>query len=96
MNEKPKIQTGTVGKLIVFAQDCYGKMAASVFLAVIGILCGMIPYFCVARLTADFFYEEQTMKAVVGWSTLAVLGLLLKMTLTTWSSMKSHEAAFTA
>lgn len=95
MNEKPKIQTGTVGKLIVFAQDCYGKMAASVFLAVIGILCGMIPYFCVARLTADFFYEEQTMKAVVGWSTLAVLGLLLKMTLTTWSSMKSHEAAFT-
>ena len=89
MNEKPKIQTRTVGKLIVFAQDCYGKMAASVFLAVIGILCGMIPYFCVARLTSDFFYEEQTMKAVVGWSTLAVLGLLLKMTLTTWSSMKS-------
>ena len=50
MNEKPKIQTRTVGKLIVFAQDCYGKMAASVFLAVIGILCGMIPYFCVYEL----------------------------------------------
>lgn len=88
MNEKLKSQTGTVGKLLVFAKNCYGKMVASVLLAVIGILCGMIPYFCVVRLTADFFYEEQTMKAVIGWSTLAVLGLLLKIILTTWSSMK--------
>lgn len=94
MNGKSKSQASTVGKLLIFAENCYGKIVASVLLAIIGILCGMIPYFCVAKLTEVFFYGEQSLEAVLVWSGLAVLGLFFKMLLTTWSSMKSHEAAF--
>ena len=95
MNEKQTNHAGTVSKLLSFANDCRGKLIGSMLLAILGVLCGMVPYFCVAMLTADFFYEVQTLKSIIIWSALAIVGLLLKCLLTTVSTMKSHEAAFT-
>lgn len=95
MNTHQKDSVGTAKKLLKFAENCRWKMVASVLLAIIGVLCGMVPYFSVAMLTSEFFYGTQTLKTVFIWSLLAVVGLLLKILLTTWSSMKSHEAAFT-
>ena len=95
MNEKQTNSVGTVSKLLSFANDCHGKLIGSILLAILGVLCGMVPYFCVAVLTADFFYEVQTLKSIIFWSVLAIVGLLLKCLLTTVSTMKSHEAAFT-
>ena len=95
MNEKQTNPAGTVSKLLSFANDCRGKLIGSMLLAILGVLCGMVPYFCVAMLTADFFYEVQTLESISIWSVLAIVGLLLKCLLTTVSTMKSHEAAFT-
>ncbi len=95
MNEKQTNSAGTMSKLLSFANDCRGKLIGSMLLAILGVLCGMVPYFCVAMLTADFFYEVQTLKSIIIWSVLAIVGLLLKCLLTTVSTMKSHEAAFT-
>ena len=86
---------GTVQKLLLFAKDCRYRMVLSVVLAIIGVLCGLLPYFSVARLIADFYYGSVTFSSVVMWSVLAIVGYTLKITLTTVSSMKSHEAAFT-
>ena len=94
MNEKQTNSAGTMSKLLSFANDCRGKLIGSMLLAILGVLCGMVPYFCVAMLTADFFYEVQTLKSIIIWSVLAIVGLLLKCLLTTVSTMKSHEAAF--
>ena len=93
MNQKNT--AGTAKKLLLFAGNCKGKLTGSVVLAIIGVMFGMLPYFCVAKITADFFYGGQTLESIFVWSILAVVGFLLKMIFTTWSSMKSHEAAFT-
>lgn len=89
-----KTSTGAFTQLLHFASDCKAQMSFSVVLAILGVLCGMAPYFSVARLTAAFFAGTQTLALVVQWSLIAIAGQVLKMLLTTLSSMKSHEAAF--
>lgn len=93
MDQKQKTQ-GSLTKLLNFASDCKGKFILSILLAIVGVLCGMAPYFSVAKITAAFFNGTQTFSFIMKWSFIAIGGQLLKMLLTTLSSMKSHEAAF--
>ncbi len=88
-------QQGTFAKLLTFANDCKNKMILSVIFAVIGVLLGMLPYLCMAVLLTYFYNHTATLFSVLLWSLIAVVAQILKMYLTTVSSMKSHEAAFT-
>jgi len=95
MNDSKQKSSGAVTKLWHFAKACKGKLVASVLIAIVGVMFGMVPYLSVAKLTAAFFEESQTASIVIKWGVIAVIGFVLKMVLTTWSSMVSHEAAFT-
>jgi ATP-binding cassette subfamily B protein IrtA len=88
-------QQGTFAKLMTFANDCKSKMILSVIFAVIGVLLGMLPYLCIAVLLTYFYNHTATLFSVLLWSLIAVVAQIIKMYLTTVSSMKSHEAAFT-
>ena len=54
MNEKQTNSAGTMSKLLSFANDCRGKLIGSMLLAILGVLCGMVPYFCAA---IKFFFR---------------------------------------
>ena len=92
-NEKKRSENN-IRKLLSFAGNEKRKLFFSIFLATLGVLFGLIPYFSVAEITAAFYYKSQSLSLIVFWSAAAVLGLVIKMLLTTISSMKSHEAAF--
>lgn len=49
MNQSEK---GTIQRLLEFAKPCRGLLASAVALAVLGALCGMIPYIAVSRMIA--------------------------------------------
>lgn len=84
----------SIKKLLIFSGSGKRKLFLSIFLATAGVLFGMLPYLCVAEITASFYYKTQSFSLILFWSTVAICGLVLKMLLTTISSMKSHEAAF--
>lgn len=81
-------------RFMKFAGECKGKLTASVLLAILGVLCGMAPYFSVAEITAAFYSKTQTLEFIFLWGGIAITGFILKMFFATVSTMKSHEAAF--
>jgi ATP-binding cassette subfamily B protein len=94
-NKMDEIKENPWSVLLNFAKEAKDKLWVSVIFASLGVLFGMLPYFAVAKLLTFFYYETATLKTVLLWCGLAVLGVVLKMILTTISTMKSHEAAFT-
>ena len=43
-------KNNTFSWVLRFATQCKGKMAASVLLAVLGSVCGIVPYFAVSQI----------------------------------------------
>ena len=43
-------KNNTFSWVLRFATQCKGKMTASVLLAVLGSVCGIVPYFAVSRI----------------------------------------------
>ena len=87
-------KTGSFQRLLSFAGDCRGKIALAVILAVLGVLCGMIPYFAVAAILTEIIRGTLTVPHVLWYVGAAAAGELVKMLLTTWSSAKAHETAY--
>ena len=81
-------------RLLGFASDSKVWMAASVLLAVAGVLCGMAPYFAIAKIVAELFQGIASTQSIVFYFLIALTGETLKMLLTTVSSTWSHKVAF--
>ena len=80
--------------LMDFAKPCKGKLIGSVVLAVLGALCGMIPYIAVSRGIIMIFHEDYAFSKLAFLALIALAGYLGQVWFGTFSTMKSHESAF--
>ena len=81
--------------LMGFARPCKGMLAESVALAVLGALCGMVPYIAASRGIIMVCSEDYDFGVFALLAGIALAGYLGQVWLGTFSTMKSHEAAFT-
>jgi len=82
-------------RLLEFAKPHRGRYAASVFLAIIGVAGGLVPYVAVSQIIIcllDGMKGELNVYLI--WSGIAGGGLILKTVCMTWSTALSHEATF--
>lgn len=80
--------------LMDFAKPCKGKLIGSVVLAVLGALCGMIPYIAVSRGIIMICHEDYAFSRLAFLALIAFAGYLGQVWFGTFSTMKSHESAF--
>ena len=80
--------------LMDFAKPCKGKLIGSVVLAVLGTLCGMIPYIAVSRGIIMICHEDYAFSKLAFLALIAFAGYLGQVWFGTFSTMKSHESAF--
>ena len=80
--------------LMDFAKPCKGKLIGSVILAILGVLCGMIPYVAVSRGIIMICHEDYAFSKLAFLALIAFAGYLGQVWFGTFSTMKSHESAF--
>lgn len=82
-------------RLMGFASYHRGKYAASVLLAVVGVIGGMIPYVGVSRIIICLLAGTKSdVRFYLMWCGISGGGLILKTICMNWSTALSHEATF--
>lgn len=76
-----------------WASGEHGGYYASVALAVLGVACGMVPYFCVAAMIG-LLLEGGGLAECLPWCGLALAGYAGKALFSTWSTSLSHTATY--
>jgi ATP-binding cassette subfamily B protein IrtA len=82
-------------RLLIFASQCKSKMLASVIIAVLGVACGMIPYFAAAEITVKIVYGSCTFRELFLNILAALAGYTGKVALHGVSTTLSHQSAYT-
>lgn len=77
-----------------FTGGCKGKMLIAILFAVVGVLCGMAPYFALAGILTEIIQNTLTANHIFCYVGIAVLGETLKMLLTTFSSLQAHKVTY--
>lgn len=85
----------TLGRIIEFASECKGKMTASVILGIIGVICGMFPYYSMIRIVSALYDKTADAEMVLKYIGFAFAGEALKYLLSTKSMMLAHDSAYT-
>ncbi|ADY57030.1 Xenobiotic-transporting ATPase [Syntrophobotulus glycolicus DSM 8271] len=91
--EKPKKKKG-LARLAEFAEPHKGNYIAAVVLAVLGVACGLIPYFAVSRIVIRLIAGERDFSYFLLWCAVAALGFLGRVLLHNLSTALSHKATF--
>ncbi|MGL6200672.1 MAG: ABC transporter ATP-binding protein [Lachnospiraceae bacterium] len=91
MKEKKDSPIQTIWK---WAKPYHGKFIASMLLAVFGVACQMVPYFCVARIAAMMLKGNQTFNDYLIIFALAAMGYIGKIIFSNLSTTISHNATF--
>ena len=85
----------TITWIFKFAGQCKGKMFFSVLFAILGSLCGVMPYIAVSKIAIFIFDETYNLTAIIIWAVVALLGYLGNTWFGTISTLLSHHSAFT-
>lgn len=72
----------------------HGKLITAVILAVIGVTCGMVPYFAAAKIIVLLLAGEQALSAYTPWLLAALAGFLVRTVLYNSALSISHKATF--
>lgn len=83
-----------VGRIWELGANEHGKLITAVILAVIGVACGMAPYFAAAKIIVLLFGGEYTFSAYVPWLITALAGFILRTLLYNGALGISHTATF--
>ena len=83
-----------VGRVWELGAAEHGKLITAVVLAVIGSVCGMVPYFAAARIIALLLAGEQALAAYTPWLAAALCGFLLRTVLYNGALSISHKATY--
>lgn len=86
---------GTIQRLRDFAKPCKGLLASSVALAALAAFCGIIPYAAVSQIISNLMGGQIQPTRITPLVLLALLGYLASLWLNTYSTIRSHRAAFT-
>lgn len=83
-----------VGRIWELGSDEHGRLITAVLLAVIGVVCGMAPYFAAAKIIALLLTSETALHAYIPWLAAALCGYLLRTVLYNGALSLSHKATF--
>ncbi len=83
-----------VGRIWELGEKEHGKLIAAVLLAVLGVACGMTPYFAAAKIIVLLLTGETAFAAYLPWLLAALGGFLLRTALYNGALGISHRATF--
>ncbi len=83
-----------VGRIWELGEKEHGKLIAAVALAVVGVACGMAPYFAAAKIIVLLIAGETAFSAYVPWLLTALGGFLARTLLYNGALGISHKATF--
>ena len=83
-----------VGRIWELGQKEHGRLITAIILAVIGVACGMTPYFAAAKIIVLLLAGESVFSAYVPWLIMALVGFLIRTVLYNGALGISHKATF--
>ena len=87
-------QQSPVGRIWELGEKEHGKLITAVILAVIGVACGMAPYFAAAKIIVLLLAGEKAFAAYLPWLLMALGGFLIRTLLYNGALGISHKATF--
>ena len=87
-------KTGTITRLKEFAGPHRKNYLLSVLLAVLGVLCSMVPYFAVSQMILRLIEGGRDFTWYLSWCAVAAAGFLGRSMLHNLSTSLSHKATF--
>ena len=91
---KEEKKASPISVLLGWGKPYHGKFIGSVVLAVLGVACQMVPYFCVAHIVTMMLDGEQDFSRYVTACMVALCGYLGKVLFSSLSTTVSHTAAY--
>ncbi len=83
-----------VGRIWELGEKEHGRLIAAVILAVLGVACGMAPYFAAAKIIVLLLGGETAFSAYLPWLLTALGGYLIRTVLYNGALGISHKATF--
>ena len=83
-----------VQRIWELGKDEHGKLITAVILAVVGVVCGMVPYFAAAKIIALLLAGEKAATVSPPWVIAALAGYLVRTVLYNGALSISHRATF--
>ncbi len=83
-----------IGRILELGERERGKLIVSVILAVVGVVCGMVPYYAAAQIIVRLLAGQNVLAAYVPWLMAALIGFLLRTVLYNGALGISHTATF--
>ena len=81
--------------LFSFAAPCKGKMALSVFCAILSVAGGFIPFWAVYEILLAFINQNVTLNGILIWCLVGAAGYLLRVPCHGISTILAHISAYT-
>ena len=81
--------------LFSFAAPCKGKMALSVFCAILSVAGGFIPFWAVYEILLAFINQNVTLNGILIWCLVGAAGYLLRVAFHGISTILAHISAYT-
>ena len=82
--------------LFSFAAPCKGKMALSVFCAILSVAGGFIPFWAVYEILLAFINQNVTLNGILIWCLVGAAGYLLRVACHGISTILAHISAYTS
>lgn len=83
-----------IGRILELGERERGKLIMSVILAVVGVICGMVPYYAAAQIMVRLLAGQNAFAAYVPWLMATLIGFLLRTVLYNGALGISHTATF--
>ena len=91
---KEEKKESPIGVLWGWGKPYHGKFIGSIILAVLGVACQMMPYFCVAHIVTLMLSGEQDFSSYMTAGIVALCGYLGKVVFANLSTVISHTATY--
>lgn len=83
-----------IGRIWELGKKEHSKLITAVILAVIGVVCGMVPYFAAAKIIVLLLTGETAFSSYLPWLITALTGFLIRTVLYNGALGISHKATF--
>lgn len=91
-----KKEQSTASSLLRFAGPYKGKYILSIFLSVLGVASGLVPYYAAAQMLIGLIGDEREFSFYLMWGAVAAIGYIAKSCFSILSTSVSHTATFHA
>ncbi len=88
-NKNPMLRLWELG------ENQHSGLIKAIFLSIVGVIFGMIPYFAASKIIIGLLNSNLTKSEIIFWCTLSIIGYFLKAILYNLSLSFSHKATFT-